>query len=123
MLDITYRDASYRPGAYGSGKLIRRTEASIGAIRRTGANRTEAKTALLEAVTEQVENCRTRRYLMGVSEEDVPVAFVLYFNDGWGYDIVRNGGKISSSTSMTAVDERDAFEKMQHHFDQYVGKD
>ena len=120
-LDIEYRDASYRSSPYGGGKLIRRTEARFGSIRAEGATRTEAKAALLEAVTAQCEHAYVRRYLTGIAAHDGrSVTFVLYYAAGWVYDIVRAGAVSCSSSHMGAISETEAIARMREHFDQYT---
>lgn len=114
MIDITYRDASYRGHAYG--KRVRRVEASCGSLTAYGANRTEAKAALLADVARQLEYAYRRRYLR---TDDV--TFALHYANGWGYDIVAGDGRRVSSTLLGGdVGEHEAFESMRHHFEQYA---
>lgn len=119
-MDIDYRDASYRERPYGGGRKIRRVEASAGSMSASGANKTEAKAALMACVERQLTHMRTRRYLR---TDDV--TFALFYADGWVYDIVSGDGHRNSSTLLgAAMDEREAFESMKRHFGQYVvGKD
>lgn len=112
---IAFRNASHRSGPYGTGRLIRRVEATWGAITACGANKTAAKTALIEAVERQLEHVYSRRYLS--SSE---VTFVLFYANGWCYDIVKAGDARGGTCHLDAVDERDAFERMRRHFEQYT---
>lgn len=114
-MNIEYRDTSYRPGAYGSGRKIRQTEARVGDIKRTGATKTEAKASLLEALAQQAQHCFVRRYL---STDEV--TFALSYCDGWRYDIVKPG-RTCGSILLSAESEHEAFERMKNHFDQYTG--
>jgi hypothetical protein len=114
MSTIEYRNASYRPGSYGSGKLVRQVEASLGDIRRTAATKPEAKAAVLAAVEEQTQHLYERRYLAADG-----VVFALYYADGWSYDIIRDGQR-GCTTNFEASDVTEAFEKMRHHFEQYT---
>jgi hypothetical protein len=115
--------AAITEGYGNSGDIIRywysfesEAEARVGDIRRTGANKTEAKAALLEALQAQAEHAFTRRYLAGDN-----VVFALGYHDGWRYDIVRAGdGRQYSSTLLSAETVDEAFESMRHHFDQYT---
>ena len=115
-MPIEYRNASFRERPYGGGRLIRRVEAEWGKIRAFGANKTEAKNALLEAIEQQLANAYTRRYLR---TDDV--TFALYYADGWNYDIVTGDGHRTSSTMLGAeILPHDAFASMNRHFEQYV---
>src|SRR5439155_18577821 len=118
-MNIDYRDASYRERAFGGGRLIRRVEASLGGMSARGANKTEARKALEEAIERQCAHMHTRRYL---SANDV--TFVLFYSDGWTYDIVRSErdlGRRTSSTLMGGeIGEQEAFESMKRHFEQYA---
>lgn len=118
-MNIDYRDASYRERPFGGGRLIRRVEATLGSLSASGANRTEAKKALEAAIERQLAHMRTRRYL---SANDV--TFALFYNDGWGYDIVRSSQDLGRRTSSTLMggemSEQEAFESMKRHFEQYA---
>lgn len=115
-IDLTSHPA--RSNGYGR-RQERFTSAEWGSIRRDSANKTEAKAAVLEAVERQLTHLYRRRYL-----RTADVTFALYYCDGWSYDIVTGDGQLSSSTGLGAIDEREAFESMKRHFDQYVvGKD
>lgn len=115
MTEIEFRNASYRERPYGGGRLIRRVEASWGSISRHGTTKTEAKAALLAAISEQLAHTYTRRYL-----RTADVTFALFYCDGWGYDIVTGDGARSSSTLLGDVPEQEAFESMKRHFEQYT---
>lgn len=118
-MDIDYRDASYRERPYGGGRKIRRVEARVEGISAMGANKTEAKNALMERIELQLRHMRTRRYLRTDDE-----TFVLYYADGWAYDMVRDDGTRYGSTMLATDDEREAFESMKSHFEQnVVGRD
>src|SRR6201988_4023159 len=118
-MNITFRDASYRSQPYGGGKLIRRVEASCGAVSAHGANRTEAKAALLEAIERQCEYAYRRRYLVGISAHDgEPATFALHYSQGWAYDIVL-AGRVACTTGLGDVDFDEAYARMLAHFDQY----
>jgi hypothetical protein len=117
--EIQYENTSYRPGSYGSGKLIRQTEARIGDIRRTAPTKPEAKAAVIEALAAQAEQCYERRYLMGTDPQGEPVVFALHYCDGWGYDIVRGSGR-ASSCIFDAANVTEALDKMRSHFEQYT---
>lgn len=115
-MTITYKNASYRSGSYGSGKLVRRIEASCGQLRRFGANRTEAKVAILEAIAEQCEHAYVRRYIPAGDS-----LFVLSYADGWRYDIVRNDGHICGSTQFgDGMSEWEATAYVRKHAEQYA---
>ena len=117
-MDIGYRDASIR-APYGRRVIERRTEATCGAISAYGANRTEAKAALLVAVERQCEHAYQRRYLTGIGHDGEPVTFALYYAGCWSYDIVR-AGRVACSTGMGVDSFHDALASMTHHFEQYT---
>lgn len=114
-MNIEFRDASYRSQPFGGGKLIRRVEARCGNLRAMGANRTEAKAELLAAVERQLEHAYTRRYL-GAGD----VVFVLYYADGWAYEIVVAGTVRCTTGFSSASSEHEALESMRRHFEQYT---
>jgi hypothetical protein len=113
-MEIEFANASYRPGAYGSGKLIRRTRARFGELEAFGENKTEAKNALMAMVLDQCSHVFTRRYLTADG-----VTFALYYANGWGYDIVR-AGRVACSTGFGEISFHEALERMRAHFEQYT---
>jgi hypothetical protein len=115
-MNIEYRDAPYYERPFGGGRKIRRVEAHCGSLRGDGANRTEAKAALMERIELQLRHAYTRRYL-----RTADVTFALYYADGWSYDIVAGDGARYSSTGLGACDEREAYQAMSRHFLQYIG--
>jgi hypothetical protein len=111
---IQFRDTHEPP--QGRGLRTRRgVQATWGVISGQGANRTEAKAALMDAVDRQLAHVFARRYL---ATRDV--TFALFYANGWCYDIVTSDGAQHGSTHFDAANEHDAFEAMRRHFEQYT---
>lgn len=114
-MNIEFRDATtHYP------RMVRRTIASLGQLDGRGKNKTEAKANLLEQVEAQLGKVFNRSYLI------CPTAtFCLYYAAGWRYDIVpmsqSSERHVRASTTCMGDDltEREAFEKMEQHFNHY----
>lgn len=123
-MNIEYRDASYFEGLYGR-KRVHRIEAVLGNIRAFGKNKTEAKANLEEQIASLCEHAYDRRYLTGIAYDGRPVTFMLYYCDGWGYDIIRprddsEHPTVSGTIFNVDTDYREAYERMKNHFEQYT---
>lgn len=83
---------------------------------REGATREEAARACAEAVQRQGNNGHVRVYVF----TNEGTLFVLYYNDGWVYDMVRPNDRgivhIPSSSHLGAdISAHEAYEIMLHH--------
>lgn len=129
MIEIEYRDASYFEGTYGR-KKVHRIEATFGQIRAFGRNKSEAKAELERLIHDQCSHLYERSYLMGIAWDGNPVAFAMYYNQGWCYDIVRltegvhkdlqRFSRVSTTQYNQETEFVEAWGKMNNHFDQYT---
>ena len=95
----------------------RKSKAAIcGFLTGIGKNITEAKASLAQSIKKQLTYGNQLRW---IKAKDGHTLFLLYYQDGWAYDIMQHGYKHPSTCCMGDISQAAAIAAVEKHAENY----